>query len=317
METIIAIDGSYIRMNVRDLAYIVAIERHGSITRAAEACDVAQPTLSTQVAKLERELGVTLFERQGRGLRLTSAGRSVLDHAHRVLGAVDDLFAAAQDHLDPLAGSWRLGLIPTLAPYLLPHLLPVMLASLPRLNLAIVEDQTASLLEQLRSGAIDGAMIATDPEDDRIGTMPLFDEPLWVAMSARDPLASRDKIEPADIDPSTLLLLSEGHCLRDQAIALCSEPALGVRISGDFRAASLETIMHLVESGFGITMVPELYVRQAHATPSGIALRPYASHASRHIRLAYRKSTARWAAVTEVAKLTSEFWNRLGGGSLK
>ena len=119
-------------MNFRDLGYLVAIDRHGSITRAAEACEVTQPTLSTQVARLERELGVTLFERDGRGLRLTNAGRSVLDHARRVLGAVDDLVAAAQDHLDPLAGTLRLGLIPTLAPYLLPHILPELQASLPR-----------------------------------------------------------------------------------------------------------------------------------------------------------------------------------------
>ncbi len=299
-------------MNVRDLAYIVAIERHGSITRAAEACGVTQPTLSTQVAKLERELGVVLFERAGRGLRLTDAGRPVLDHARRVLGAVDDLVAAAQDHLDPFAGFLRLGLIPTLAPYLLPHLLPGMQASLPRLKPIIVEEQTASLLAQLGAGAIDAAMIATDPQDARLGTLPLFDEPLWVAMSARHPLASRTTIEPADIDPSTLLLLSEGHCLRDHAIALCAEPTLGVRISGDFRAASLETIMHLVESGFGITLVPELYVRQTRAPNEGIALRPYASQsASRHISLIYRNGTARREALTEIAKLTREVWSRV------
>lgn len=298
-------------MNVRDLAYIVAIERHGSITRAAEACGVTQPTLSTQLSKLERELGVTLFERAGRGLRLTSAGRPVLDQAHRVLGAVEDLVSAAQDHLDPFAGTLRLGLIPTLAPYLLPHLLSGMQASLPRLKPAIVEEQTASLLAQLRAGTIEAAMIATDPEDTRLGTMPLFDEPLWVAMSARHPLAARAKIKPSDIDPSTLLLLSEGHCLRDHAIALCAEPALGVRISGDFRAASLETIMHLVESGFGITLVPELYVRRA-APNEGIALRPYASRsASRRISLIFRNGTARRAALTEIAKLTREVWSRL------
>jgi LysR family hydrogen peroxide-inducible transcriptional activator len=312
IEPIGTIDGAYATVNVRDLTYIVAVERHGSITRAAEACGVSQPTLSTQVGKLERELGVTLFEREGRGLRLTNAGRSVLDHARRALGAVDDLIAAAQDHLDPFAGTLHLGLIPTLAPYLLPHLLPGMQASLPRLRPAIVEEQTASLLAQLRLGAVDAAAIATDPEDARLGTMPLFDEPLWVAMSAGHPLASRAKIESSDIDPSTLLLLSEGHCLRDHAIALCVDPGLGVRISGDFRAASLETIMHLVESGFGITFVPELYVRQASAKSSGIALRPYASEgAARHISLVYRTGTARRAALTEIANVIREVWNRL------
>jgi LysR family transcriptional regulator, hydrogen peroxide-inducible genes activator len=303
-------------MNVRDLAYIVAVERHGSITRAAEACGVSQPTLSTQVAKLERELGVALFERQGRGLRLTNAGRSVLDHARRALGAVDDLIAAAQDHLDPFAGTLRLGLIPTLAPYLLPHLLSGMRTSLPRLKPTIVEEQTALLLAQLRSGTIEAAAIATDPNDARLGTMPLFDEPLWVAMSARHPLASRAKIEPADIDPSTLLLLSEGHCLRDQAIALCADPAVGVQISGDFRAASLETIMHLVASDYGITFVPELYVKQSHAPSAEIALRQYASKgAFRRISLVYRNGTARRSALTEIAELTRDVWRRLSSTS--
>lgn len=300
-------------MNVRDLSYIVAIDRHGSITRAAEACNVTQPTLSTQVAKLERELGVTLFEREGRGLRLTTAGRSVLDHAHRVLGAVDDLVAAAQDHRDPFAGTLRLGLIPTLAPYLLPHLLPRMHVALPRLKPTIVEEQTATLLEHLRAGSIEAAMIATDPQDSRLASIALFEEPLWVAVSAHHPLARKKTVEPSDIDPATLLLLSEGHCLRDQAVALCAEPALGVRVSGDFRAASLETIMHLVESGFGITLVPELYVRQAHAPSAGIALRPYASQsASRRIVLVYRNGTARRGALSELAKLTTEVWKGLG-----
>lgn len=302
-------------LTVRDLAYLAAVERYGSITRAAEASGVTQPTLSTQIAKLERELGVTLFEREGRGLRPTDAGRSVLDHARRVLGAVDDLVAAAQDHRDPLAGTLRLGLIPTLAPYLLPHLLPAMQASLPALKPAIIEDQTAALLEQLRSGAIEAAMIATDPEDIRVETAPLFEEPLWVAMSSRHQLASRTTIERADIDPSTLLLLSEGHCLRDQAIALCAEPALGVRISGDFRAASLATIVHLVESDMGITLVPELYVRQVHASSDGVVLRPYASQgAFRLIRLAYRNGTARRAALHAIASLTRDVWKQLSNG---
>jgi LysR family hydrogen peroxide-inducible transcriptional activator len=234
----------------------------------------------------------------------------VLDHARRVLGALDDLVAAAQDHVDPFAGTLRLGLIPTIAPYLLPHLIPGMQASLPRLTPAVVEEQTGALLAQLRAGTIEAAIIATDPQDARLETMPLFDEPLWVAMSSGHPLAAKSEIASTDIDPSTLLLLSEGHCLRDHAIALCAEPMLGVRISGDFRAASLETIMHLVKAGFGITFVPELYVR-AHAASDGIALRPYASaSASRHIRLLYRNGTARRAALTEIAKLTRDVWNR-------
>ncbi|HKU80903.1 MAG TPA: LysR substrate-binding domain-containing protein [Candidatus Tumulicola sp.] len=294
-------------MNVRDLTYLVAVERHGSVTRAAEACDVTQPTLSAQLAKIERELGVTLFERASRGLKPTDAGRAVLDHARRVLGAVDDLVAAAHDHLDPLGGTLRLGLIPTLAPQLLPHLLPAMETRLPRLVPTIVEEQTAPLLERLRAGTIEAAMIATPVDDDRLALVPLFDEPLLVALHAKHPLASRRAIAPSEVDPATLLLLSEGHCLRDQALAFCSEPSLGKSLSGDFRAASLETVLQLVEAGLGITLVPETYVAARQRRQSSIVFRPLkAPSATRPIGLAFRRSSARRAVLDELAKLTRE-----------
>jgi LysR family transcriptional regulator, hydrogen peroxide-inducible genes activator len=299
-------------MNVRDLAYLVAVERHGSVTRAAEACEVTQPTLSAQIAKIERELGVTLFEREARGLKPTDAGRAVLDHARRVLGAVDDLVAAAHGHLDPLGGTLRFGLIPTLAPQLLPYLLPAMQAQLPRLSPTIVEEQTALLLERLRAGTIEAAMIATPVDDERLALIPLFDEPLLVALAAQHPLAGRRAIDPSEIDPATLLLLSEGHCLRDQALAFCNEPSLGKNLSGDFRAASLETVLHLVEAGLGVTLVPETYVTAQRRNASTIAFRPLAvPSASRRIGLAFRRSSARRIALDEVARLTREIWGEL------
>lgn len=299
-------------MNVRDFAYLVAVERHRSITRAAEACDVTQPTLSAQIAKIERELGVTLFEREARGLKPTDAGRAVLDHAHRVLGAVDDLVAAAHEHLDPLGGTLRVGLIPTLAPQLLPYLLPAMQTRLPRLVPAIVEEQTALLLEHLRVGTIEAAIIATHIDDERLALIPLFDEPLLVAVNAKHPLASKRAIDPSEIDPSTLLLLAEGHCLRDQALAFCSEPSLGKNLSGDFRAASLETVLHLVEAGLGLTLVPETYVTTQRRHESGIAFRPLAaSNASRPIGLAFRRSSARRVAVNELARVTRDVWTEI------
>lgn len=299
-------------MNVRDLAYLVAVERHQSMTRAAEACDVTQPTLSAQIAKIERELGVTLFEREARGLKPTDAGRAVLDHARRALGAVDDLVAAAHEHLDPLGGTLRLGLIPTLAPQLLPHLLPAMQTRLPRLLPAIVEEQTALLLERLRAGTIDAAMIATRVDDERLALVPLFDEPLLVALSANHPLAARRAIDPSEIDPSSLLLLSEGHCLRDQALEFCSEPSLGKSLSGDFRAASLDTVLHLVEAGLGVTLVPETYVTTQRRSDSRIAFRPLATKsASRPIGLACRRSSARRVALNEVARISRTVLRRM------
>ncbi len=299
-------------MNVRDLAYLVAVERHQSITRAAEACDVTQPTLSAQIAKIERELGVTLFEREARGLKPTDAGRAVLDHARRALGAVDDLVAAAHEHLDPLGGTLRLGLIPTLAPQLLPHLLPAMQTRLPRLLPAIVEEQTALLLDRLRAGAIDAAMIATQVDDERLALIPLFDEPLLVALYETHPLAARSAIDPSEIDPSELLLLSEGHCLRDQALEFCSEPTLGKNLSGDFRSASLETVLHLVDAGLGVTLVPATYVTTQRRNESRIVFRPLAApSASRPIGLAFRRSSARQATLRELARVAQGVLKRI------
>lgn len=296
-------------MNLRDLTYILAVERYGSITRAAEACDVTQPTLSAQIAKLERELGIRIFERDGRGLRITDAGYTVLQHAKKVAGSVDDLRAAVQAHLDPLAGVLRLGLIPTLSPYLLPALLPQIKERLPRITLAVIEEQTAALVERVHSGTLDAAMIATDIDDPHIVSTPLFDEPLLVALSAQHPLAKRKAIEPREIDPSSLLLLAEGHCLRDQALALCKDVTSGA--PGDFRAASLETILNLVEAGLGLTIVPELCLTSARARREGLEVRTFAPKgASRSISLVYRRSTTRSAVLKEVAQLTGHVWRK-------
>jgi LysR family hydrogen peroxide-inducible transcriptional activator len=299
-------------MNIRDLSYVIAVEQHGSITRAAEACEVTQPTLSAQLAKLERELGVELFERDGRGLKLTPAGRTVLEHAKRIVAAVDDLVHAANEHRDPLAGTLRLGLIPTLAPYLLPHLLPAMRERLPRLTPIVVEEQTAVLLERLRAGTLDAAMIATNVADERLAELALFDEPLWVALPEKHPLAAREAIKPGDLDPATLLLLSEGHCLRDQALELCRHPSLGVELHGDFRASSIETVLNLVQAGLGITLVPDLYLKRSHSLGAGLVLRPLASkNAYRPISLAFRRSTARHSLLTELASTTRKVWTTL------
>lgn len=289
-------------MNLRDLTYALAVERHGSITRAADACDVAQPTLSTQIAKLERELGVQIFERDGRGLKITPAGRALLDRAREVVAATDDLVAEARRYQDPLAGPLRLGLIPTLAPYLLPHVLPKVRKRLPSVALTVVEEQTAVLLDRLREGTLDAALLATDAGDDRLIETPLFDEPLWVALPPGHPSAKRVAIAAADIDVGELLLLSEGHCLRDQGLALCRAPGLADKAPGDVRAASLETVLNLVEAGYGVTFVPDLCLR-AFGDRRALAVRPFAGGASRQIRLVARRSSPRRALLDALAPL--------------
>jgi LysR family hydrogen peroxide-inducible transcriptional activator len=293
-------------MSLRDLEYVLAVEEHGSITRAAVACEVTQPTLSAQIAKLERELGVQIFERDGRGVKITDAGRTILEHARRIVGAVEDLQGAMEIHRDPLAGVLRLGLIPTLGPYLLPLLLPAIRAGLPRIALRVVEEQTGALLERVRSGQLDASLIATESDDERLVTTALFAERLWLALPAAHPLARREAIAPREIDPATLLLLAEGHCLRDQALALCREPLLGVRVPGDFRAASLETILHLVEAGHGMTLIPALSLEHARRRGAALALRPLDDPAAaRVVRLVARRSSPRAALLAELGALVT------------
>lgn len=297
-------------MNLRDLTYVLAVERYGSITKAAEACEVTQPTLSAQIGKLERELGIRVFERDGRGLKITAAGRTLLDHAQRIAAAVDELVAATESHRDPLSGTLRLGLIPTLAPYLLPALLPALREELPRISVVVVEDQTAPLIEALRSGAIDAAMLATTTDDERLVAESLFDEPLWVALPSEHELAAEPAIAAGAIDVATLLLLAEGHCLRDQALALCNEPGLSRKAPGDFRAASLETILNLVDEGLGMTLVPHLSLKNARLRRK-LALRPFSDErAYRRISLVRRRSSPRTALLERVADLTRRLWAR-------
>lgn len=289
---------------IRDLEYLLAVDRHGSITRAAEACSVSQPTLSTQIAKLERDLGVAVFERDGRTLKLTDAGRAVLARAQTIVAAVDDLVATAQAHRDPLAGTLRLGVIPTLAPYLLPHLLPAMREAMPAIALAVVEQQTALLLGRLRDGTLDAAMIATPTNDDRLDELALFDEPLHVALPANHLLAAHASIAAREIDVATLLLLAEGHCLRDQGLALCDEASLANAVPSDLSATSLDTVLNLVEAGFGITLVPALALQSPRLRGSALTTRPFSDGASRTVRLVYRRSSARLTLLRRLAAIT-------------
>ena len=287
-------------MNVRDLEYALAVERLGSFTRAAEACDVSQPTLSGQIRKLEEALGVSLFERDGRTVRVTAAGTQLLGCARRVVAAVADLEATADAQRDPLCGRVRLGMIPTLAPSLLPLALPETARRLPRAVVAIVEDQTAGLLTRLRDGSLDMALIATAPGDGFV-ELPLFDEPLHVAAPPDHPFARRETVGAEELEPASLMLLSDGHCLRDQVLAVCSAPELAANAPADVRAGSLETLLHLVAAGYGVTLVPALAL--SASVERSIAIRSLSGPgASRRIRLVARRSVPRRAMLEQIAE---------------
>ena len=246
-------------MNLSDLRYLIAVADHRHFGRAAEACFVSQPTLSTQIKKLERELGVELIERHPRQVMLTAAGVRVIDHARKAVAEADTIVTIAKQASDPESGSVRIGVFPTLGPYLLPHVVPAMHARFPRLELLLVEEKTAVVLEQLQDGRLDAGVLAHPVDEPNLHEIVLFDERFVLAVPADHRLArTRSKIDVDVLDGEQVLLLQDGHCLREQALSVCQ--LAGAEERTGFRATSLETLRQMVAAGVGITLLPELSV---------------------------------------------------------
>ncbi|MEO7936623.1 MAG: LysR substrate-binding domain-containing protein, partial [Dokdonella sp.] len=245
-------------MNLRDLQYLVALAEHKHFGRAAEATFVSQPTLSTQIMKLEDELGVALVERTPRKILLTEVGREIVQRARDVLNEVEQIRLIARRTLDPESGTLRLGIFPTLGPYLLPHVIPQIRERFPRLELLLVEEKTEVILRQLREGRLDAGILALPVHDQQLHVEKLFDEPFVLAVPAGNPLANHRSIKLDDLADQNLLLLEDGHCLRDQALEVCQLAGAGEK-SG-FRATSLETLRQMVAANVGITLLPILAV---------------------------------------------------------
>jgi LysR family hydrogen peroxide-inducible transcriptional activator len=292
-------------MTLRQLEYIVAVAQARHFGHAAEQCFVSQPTLSGQIHKLEEQLGVTLFERTNRSVALTPIGERIVQQAHLVLEQARTIEQIAQSHHDPLAGPLRLGAIPTLSPYLMPLILRPLRNAYPQMQLALFEEMTDRLLERLHDHTIDAALVATDESTTEFESWPLFDEPFWLAHPREHPFYYQETISRADLEATELLLLSEGHCLADQAMALCHmrerhEPGE----LADLRASSLETILQLVGAGYGSTLVPALAMGGSWTTDNGIVARPLElPDAHRRIRLLFRASFPRRAALETLARV--------------
>jgi LysR family hydrogen peroxide-inducible transcriptional activator len=288
-------------MNFKDLHYALALERRRSFSRAAEECGVAQPTLSAQIRKLESELGLELFERDGRTIRVTPAGELILEQARVAVGAFGRIEALAQTRADPMVGPIRVGMIPTLAPYLLPEILAPLQAQLPAAPLIVTEDMTYRLLESLNAGRLDAAIVATDHRDSNLSEIPLFDEPFSLALATEHPLATQSRIQVESLDPAALILLTEGHCLSDQALAFCGQTRTG-GLHSDLRATSLETLLNLVDAGLGMTIVPELARTHMEGRFSRVAFRRLEGPGSdRHVRVIHRAFVPRRAAIERMA----------------
>jgi LysR family hydrogen peroxide-inducible transcriptional activator len=294
-------------MTISELRYLVALANRAHFGRAAEDCHISQPTLSTQIRKLEDYLGVTLIERGARSFALTPVGLEVVEKARKIVAQVDALLASTRAPQDLLTWPLNLGVIPTLAPYFLPRLLPLIKSHFQRLHLAVHEDLTGHLLERLRSHQIDAALLALPLENVEFEEIALFDEPFWFACPPRHPLARQKTVTEDDLEGETMLLLADGHCLRGQALAACGRTAAHEERIDDFRAASLETICQLVAAGFGCTLLPAL----AAAAPTGLeppyVVRPLRSRqASRRIGLVWRRGYPKAADLALLAKLVRD-----------
>ncbi len=289
-------------MNLKDLKYLVALADTGHFGKAAARSFVSQPTLSAQLKKLEEYLGVKLVERQPKNVQLTEVGKQVVIRARRMLDDGDEIVALARSNTDPFAGKLKVALIPTIGPYLLPRVMPKIRKALPQLGLMLYEYQTEPLLKRLRDGEIDMGIIALPVAQDGLESQELYEEAFTVALPTNHVLAERSSIKPADLKGHTLLLLEDGHCMRDQALEVCSR--VEVREAEDYRATSLETLRQMVVAGLGITLLPELAVEAPFGSQRGLTIRQFAKPApSRTVGAVWRKSSTRTLAVAEVCKV--------------
>ena len=289
-------------MNIQDIRYLVAVAEHRHFGRAAAACNVSQPTLSSQIRKLESELGVTLLERTNKRVDITPVGSQILLHAQRALAETGQMEAVARAARDPLVGPLKLGVIPTLAPYLMPMILKPLRLGYPGLTIELWEDQTRSLIDGLRNHRLDAALLATPPDSPEITEIALFDEPLLAALPLSHRLAGSKKVTEESI-ARELLVLADGHCLANQAMAACGAkhgpPRTGLQ--GSMQASTLETLVNLVAAGYGATLLPALAADSFRHRE--VVLLPLAGKTTRTIRLASRPGFPRPQALRALEKV--------------
>ena len=307
-------------MNLQELRYFVAVAELRHFGRAAEACNVSQPTLSSQIRKLETELGVTLLERTNKRVDITPVGSQILTHAQGALAEAGQMKAVARAARDPLVGPLKLGVIPTLAPYLMPILLKPLRQAYPGLTIELWEDQTRALIDGLRNHRLDAALLATASDAPEITEIALFDEPLLAALPLNHPLARARTVSEESL-AEEMLVLADGHCLATHALVACGKPASPrtgqpnqrsassshraspnqrSALQNSMQAATLETLVNLVAAGYGATLIPALAA--GSLGQRGIALRPLAGKSSRTIRLASRPGFPRPQALRALEK---------------
>ncbi|MDO8177510.1 MAG: LysR substrate-binding domain-containing protein [Undibacterium sp.] len=292
-------------MTLTELKYIVAVARHKHFGHAAEACFVAQPTLSVAIKKLEDELGVIIFERGGTEVSTTPLGAQIVTQAERVLEQTAVIKEIAKQNKDPLSGPFRLGVIYTIGPYLLPTLIKTMIKQVPQMPLILQENFTVKLMDLLRQGELDAAIMALPLPDQGMMVQPLYDEPFMVAVSKDHAWTGRSSISAQELKSETMLLLGNGHCFRDQVLEVCPEMArfstASDGIARTFEGSSLETIRHMVASGIGITVLPMASITNLNAEDGLLRYLPFSAPVpDRRVVIAWRKSFTRQAAIDAI-----------------
>jgi LysR family hydrogen peroxide-inducible transcriptional activator len=294
-------------ITLRQLRYLASLARHRHFGRAAEECAVTQPALSMQIRELERELGVDLVERRPNDIMLTQTGLEVARRAERVLSAAHDLTEFARHSARTLTGRLRLGVIPTLAPYVLPQILPVLQRRFPDLRVELRETQTRTLMDELGRGTLDAVLLALPVNERDIESIALFDDPFLLAVPSADPHPRAARIAATDIDQQRLILLEEGHCLRDQALAFCgTQPDTAGGGSAGLGATSLATVMQMVANGYGVTLLPRIALAVEARDERVKVLRFRDPQPARSIGLAWRRTSPRKADFVALGQIVSE-----------
>jgi len=290
---------------LRQLHYLRLLAEHGSFSRAAEAAHVTQPTLSAGIAELEKILGAPVVDRSRGGIFLTDVGREAATRAEALLTGAEDLVQAARAAGRPLTGRFRLGVIPTIAPFLLPRTLPLLRDRFPELKLYLREDLTPRLIAALKAGGLDAALIALPYDMAGLDWAHVDDDELMAITSTSHAMARTEKVTPANLEDSDLILLEDGHCLRDHALAACGlHPR---NDAGAFAATSLPTLVQMVGSGLGVSFLPAMAVQAGLADGAPVAVRPIAAeHPSREIVVAWRKGSSRAAEGRLLAEIFRE-----------
>jgi len=284
-------------VNLQELRYLVAVADHRHFGKAASACCVSQPTLSMQLKKLEDILGGQLVERTNKAVHVTPLGEMVVARARQALAEAEAIMDIARRRADPDVRNIEIGVIPTLCPYLLPWAIPAIRAAYPKFKLTVYEDFTANLIARLDAYQLDAAILSVPVPHRGFESLTMFEEPFWFACNQGHPLAAPGPIAGVELRQAEMLVLTEGHCMRDQMLTICDASQVQVA-GGDFRATSLETIVQMVKAGMGCTLLPGLAVR--HARESGLCVRALEAKAARRVGFVWRGS---YLGADDIAKL--------------